>query len=119
MGRNLLDTSFSVLNSTTFLISTVTLINETRCRNYPKAPWHPGPCPPTMSANIDAFNAALPALVAEYTNKGHDVRLHDVNAMAAWQEHDYWIWGIHFNASGFEKMAEAWNEALKPVLAER
>merc|ERR1712217_956007 len=88
--RNLLDTSFSVLNSTTFLISTVTLINETRCRNYPKAPWHPGPCPPTMSANIDAFNAALPALVAEYTNKGHDVRLHDVNAMAAWQEQDYW-----------------------------
>ena len=46
-----------------------------------------------MPANIDAFNAALPAVVSEYAGKGHDVRLHDVNAAAQWVADDYWIWG--------------------------
>ena len=26
-------------------------------------------------------------------------------------EADFWIWGIHFNTSGFEKMAWAWHSA--------
>ena len=44
-------------------------------------------------------------IVAEYKSRGHDIALHDVNADAQWTEGDRWIWGIHFNSTGFEKMA--------------
>ena len=46
--RRLLDTAFRVLPKLTFLISTVTTIDATRCKDYPKAPWHPPPCPAAM-----------------------------------------------------------------------
>ena len=117
--RRLLDTAFHVLPKLTFLISTVTTIDATRCKDYPKAPWHPPPCPAAMPAMIDAFNAMLPAIVAEYASRGFDIALHDVNAAAQWTPEDRWIWGIHFNATGFEKMAAAWDAALAPVVARR
>ena len=33
-----------------------------------------------MPAMIDAFNAMLPAIVADYLSRGFDISLHDVNA---------------------------------------
>ena len=65
-----------------------------------------------MQTNIEAYNALLPGLVAEYRALGHDLNLHDVNAEARWEPQDYWIWGIHFNASGFDKMADSWTRAI-------
>ena len=65
-----------------------------------------------MPANIEAYNARLPAVVADYTARGFDLSLHDVNEEASFVEADYWIWGIHFNSSGFEKMATSWYHAL-------
>lgn len=115
--RTLLDIAFAASPRLTFLLSTVTHINATRCADYPHAPWHPPACPPDMGANIDAFNGALPAVVADFAVRGLDLRLHDVNAAAAWVTEDYWIWGIHFNATGFHKMASAWYTALGNVSA--
>jgi hypothetical protein len=37
--------------------------------------------------------------------------LHDVNAEARWGAGN-WIWGIHFNATGFDKMAASWASAI-------
>ena len=64
-----------------------------------------------MDGAIRSFNARLPSLAAEYAARGLDVQLHDVNAVG-WEDGDYWIWGIHFNTSGFEKMAAAWHSAI-------
>jgi hypothetical protein len=58
-----------------------------------------------MQANIDAYNAMLPNVEAEYRARGFDVSLHDVNADARFETSDFWIWGIHFNTTGFQKMA--------------
>jgi hypothetical protein len=88
-----------------FLLSTVTPINEPRCKTYHTARWHPGDCPSDMQANIDAYNAMLPNVEAEYRARGFDVSLHDVNADARFETSDFWIWGIHFNTTGFQKMA--------------
>jgi lysophospholipase L1-like esterase len=110
--RRLLDISFHALPNVTFLLSTVTHINATRCADYPHAPWHPPACPATMDGAIRSFNARLPSLAAEYAARGLDVQLHDVNAVG-WEDGDYWIWGIHFNSSGFEKMAGAWRTAIR------
>lgn len=109
----LLDAVYTASPSLTFLMSTVTKINATRCVGYPRAPWHPAPCPATMPGAIDAYNAALPSFVSAHRNRERRIRLHDVNAAAMWEPSDYWIWGIHFNASGFKKMAAAWFEALQ------
>jgi lysophospholipase L1-like esterase len=114
--RSLLDTSFSVLPNVTFLLSTVTHINATRCASYPHAPWHPPACPATMELAIRSFNVELPGLVTEYTARGLNLQLHDVNAAAQWTDGDYWIWGIHFNSTGFEKMASAWREAIRSAI---
>eukprot|EP00966_Prymnesium_polylepis_P287923 6650037-Prymnesium_polylepis.1 len=114
--ETLLDTTFGTLPNVTFLVSTVTAINASRCRGYPHAPWHPTPCPASMPAAISSFNAQLPGVVAEHAARGRNVRLHDVNAAARWVASDYWIWGIHFNASGFEKMAAAWRRAIRDSL---
>jgi lysophospholipase L1-like esterase len=111
LGR-LLDLAFAAVPSTTFLVSTITHINSTRCSYYHTAHWHPPNCPDDMQANIIAYNKLLPALVAQYKAKGHDIALHDVNADAQFVAADYWIWGIHFNTTGFEKMAASWTKAI-------
>ena len=111
--RILLNTTFAAAPNTTFLLSTTTGINATRCATYHTARWHPGDCPDDMQTNIDAYNQQhLPAVVADYRARGFDISLHDVNAEAGFVEADYWIWGIHFNATGFEKMASSWHKAL-------
>lgn len=66
-----------------------------------------------MQANIVAYNKLLPAIAAEYVAKGFDMAVHDVNAEANFVDADYWIWGIHFNATGFQKMANVWATAIK------
>jgi hypothetical protein len=45
--------------------------------------------------------------------RGRDIALHDVNEEAKWVAEDYWIWGIHFNATGFQKMADSWANAIE------
>jgi len=96
--------------SPTFLLGTVTPVNMTRCRLYHTARWHPGDCPEDMNDNIDAYNRLLPDLVAEQKTAGRDVRL--VQLPTSFALEDQWIWGIHFNSSGFEKIAEAWHAAI-------
>eukprot|EP00051_Salpingoeca_urceolata_P018673 m.264565 g.264565 ORF g.264565 m.264565 type:complete len:293 (-) comp19250_c2_seq3:152-1030(-) len=110
-----LDRTFSAVpgSNVTVLLSTVTLINATRCKDYPQAPWHPIACPPSMQGDIAAFNALLPEVVDDYRRQGRRIYLHDVNAAANFVAEDYWIWGIHFNNTGFEKMANAWYSALE------
>eukprot|EP00937_MAST-01D_sp_MAST-1D-sp2_P000093 g93.t1 len=110
--RVLLDRGFAAAPRAAFLLSTVTEINATRCATYSTAHWHPPNCPQDMPANIATYNALLPALVAEYRARGSDLTLHDVNAEAQWVEQDFWIWGIHFNYTGFEKMATSWTRAV-------
>ena len=93
------------------LLSTVTPINATRCKYYHTARWHPGDCPSDMQANIRSYNTIhLPAVVAEYRARGHDIDL--VVQPTNFEGQDYWIWGIHFNTTGFEKIAAAWYKGL-------
>ena len=110
--RKLLDLTFAAVPKTTFLLSTITHINEARCKFYDTAHWHPGNCPDDMQANIIAYNKLLPAIAAEYVAKGFDMAVHDVNEEAQFVDADYWIWGIHFNATGFRKMANVWANAI-------
>jgi len=110
--RKLLDLTFTAVPTTTFLLSTITHINEARCKFYGTAHWHPGNCPSDMQSNIIAFNKLLPAIAAEYAAKGFDIAVHDVNVEAQFVDADYWIWGIHFNATGFQKMANVWGHAI-------
>ena len=110
--RVLLNRTFAVVPKVTFLLSTVTHINEKRCAHYNSARWHPGNCPADMQQNIIAYNKLLPAVVAEYVEHGFDIKLHDVNAEAQFTDADSWIWGIHFNDTGFEKMAASWHKAI-------
>ena len=110
--RKLLDLTFAAVPKTTFLLSTITHINEARCKFYGTAHWHPGNCPSDMQANIIAYNKLLPAIAAEYVAKGFAMALHDVNAQAQFVDADYWVWGIHFNATGFQKMANVWANAI-------
>ena len=94
----------------TLLLSTVTPVNATRCAYYHTARWHPGDCPHDMNDNIAAYNKLLPAVAAEYRSKGHDVQLAVQPTSFAAEE--YWLWGIHFNVSGFERIAKTWHDAL-------
>lgn len=113
--HTLLDTVFETAPNVKFLVSTVPHINATRCANYPSAPWHPYPCPITMNPNIIAYNKELPGIVASYKAKGHSIFLHDINE-AQFQASDYWIWGIHFNITGFDKLADGWLTAIQAVI---
>eukprot|EP01043_Picozoa_sp_COSAG02_P014129 COSAG02_NODE_577_length_20095_cov_6.816413_10_plen_236_part_00 len=110
--RRLLNNTFIAAPHVTVLMSTVTTIDVRRCKTYHTARWHPGDCPEDMPSNIAAYNKLLPGIVAEYKERGHDITLHDVNADAQWIPADRWIWGIHFNSTGFEKMAASWYKAL-------
>lgn len=113
----LLNTTFTLLPRATVLVSGVTYINATLCANYSSAPWHPPNCPPDMDAWIVQLNAALPALTSSYVTQGFNVSFHDPNPDCNFTAADYWTWGIHFQQSGFQKIAASWYTHLKPVLA--
>ena len=51
-------------------------------------------------------------IVSQYKAKGFDIAVHDVNEEAKFVDADYWMWGIHFNSTGFEKMASSWENAI-------
>ena len=67
--RVLLNKTFSVVPKVTFLLSTITHVNEKRCAHYNSARWHPGNCPADMQQNIVSYNKLLPQVVAEYTKQ--------------------------------------------------
>merc|ERR1712216_188489 len=108
----LLNKTFTVLPNVTFLLSTVTHIDSVRCKTYHTARWHPGDCPGDMQSNIETYNKMLPEIVSQYRGLGYDISMHDVNAWSNFTLDDYWIWGIHFNNTGFKKMAQSWHKAL-------
>ena len=108
--RKLLNVTFMSAPNVSFHLSTVTPINATRCAHYDTARWHPGNCPDDMQQNIVEYNAMLPAIVDEYLAQGRDISL--VRQPDDFMPEDYWIWGIHFNVSGFQRIAERWHGSL-------
>lgn len=116
--RSVLNLTLAASPATTVLVAEVPPIHEGRCKQYHTARWHPGDCPADMQANVRAYNARLPGIVEEYRGRGSDVQL---VRQPTFDEADFWIWGIHFNTSGFEKMARAWHGALlrSPRVQER
>ena len=58
----------------------------------------------------DRYNAMLPSIASEYRARGHEVNV--VVQPTDFVASDYWIWGIHFNETGFEKIAGAWHSAI-------
>ncbi|AGZ43514.1 GDSL-type esterase/lipase family protein [Actinoplanes friuliensis] len=66
-----------------------------------------------LNTKIDAYNAAIPGLVATRAAAGHNIRsadLHDTMTDADFAD------TLHPNNTGYEKMANLWHSALEPVL---
>jgi Ca2+-binding RTX toxin-like protein len=62
----------------------------------------------TLQAKLDQINAALPGLVDTARAQGIDVTLVSMAAVGAADLAD----GLHPNASGYAKMADAWRDAI-------
>lgn len=74
----------------------------------------PPQCPPRAGfEQVAAYNAALPPLVVALQAAGHAVTLVDVQA--ALTTADLLPDGVHPNAEGMRKIAEAWWQALNSV----
>ena len=114
--RVALNKIFAASPTTSVLLLEVPKIFEERCKYYHTARWHPGDCPKDMQQNIAAYNTRLPAIADEYRALGNDLHLVQ---QPAYNESDYWVWGIHFNVSGFEKMAAAWHGGIMRVAQAR
>jgi lysophospholipase L1-like esterase len=113
---DLLSLIFSASPQVIVLLSGVTNVNQTRCANYSSAPWHPPNCPTYMNENIASLNSLLPNLVAEFP-VSYSISFHDPNVdTGGFQNDDFWIYGIHFTESGFQKIATAWWKHLKPIV---
>ena len=110
--HKVLDTTFDRAPNATVLLSTVTPINATRCAYYHTAPWHPSDCPDDMQANIEKYNQLLPGVIAARQQQGRDITLVAQPNLGEFDPADFWIWGIHFNSSGFEKMAARWHASI-------
>jgi lysophospholipase L1-like esterase len=113
--EGILDELYSWKPSLVVALSTTTHINATLCSHYHEAPWHPIDCPKDMPTNIAAFDGMLPSVVARQRAMNRRILLHDVNAEAQWEAGDWYNWGIHFSAAGYQKMAKAWHKALLPL----
>lgn len=68
------------------------------------------------NAEVEAFNAELPAIAADETAAGHRVYLADLNAAVTVD--DIGSDGIHPTDAGYVKIAGAWHDTLAPILAE-
>ena len=67
---------------------------------------------PGLEANVQAFNAAIPGIVASKVAAGKHVHLVDMHsALTAADLAD----GVHPNAAGYDKMAAVWFNALLSV----
>jgi lysophospholipase L1-like esterase len=115
--ETLVNTTFSILPNTAFLVSGPTPINATRCANYSSAPWHPANCPPLMQPWIEELNGILPNLVTKWGKgdggRGYNISFADPAAHINFVAEDYWIWGIHFNETGYQKIAAFRWEMIK------
>ncbi|TDC80420.1 SGNH/GDSL hydrolase family protein [Streptomyces hainanensis] len=67
---------------------------------------------PAFDAGVRAFNAAVPGIVRDQANAGR--RVHLVDMYAALTNADI-ADGVHPNATGYNKMAAAWYNALRSV----
>ena len=65
---------------------------------------------------IPVFDAALPALAARRTAAGQSVSFVDINGEANFGPEDHWVCGVHFNNTGWWKMAKVWYDHLTPLL---
>jgi len=109
--NTLLSSIFSASPKVKILASAVPHINATRCASYIM-----GPCPLNMEPNIEAFNLQLPNLIQQYVTAGHDIYFVNMPAEAGFVPSDYWTWGIHFNVTGYAKMANVWTKHLIPLI---
>jgi lysophospholipase L1-like esterase len=64
---------------------------------------------PTLEARVQAYNAALPAIVAGKGPRTHLVDMHSPLTTADLAD------GVHPNANGYNKMATVWYNALRSV----
>ncbi|MEV4510027.1 GDSL-type esterase/lipase family protein [Dactylosporangium sp. NPDC049525] len=64
---------------------------------------------PTLETRVQAFNAAIPGIVAQKGPRTHVVDMHAVVAAADLLD------GIHPNAAGYTKMGNQWYAALRSV----
>ncbi|MEV4432596.1 FG-GAP-like repeat-containing protein [Streptomyces sp. NPDC049555] len=69
---------------------------------------------PAVNKRVEAFNAAVPGLVAERRAKGRHVGFVDMSAVTTRDLAD----GIHPNDSGYAKMAEAFSNGLARAAAD-
>ena len=92
------------------LWSTTPLVIPSRCTRSTH-PVRVFQCPVNMNDNIRQLNSKLPALLAE-----HKMAVLVNMSNAGFVEDDYWIGGVHFNTSGWDKMANAWYSVLQPLL---
>ena len=110
-AKGLLDSITANAQPDTYVLwSTTPLVVPSRCTRSSN-PVRVFQCPPNMNANIRALNSKLPALLAGY-NRTVLVNM----STAGFVEEDYWIGGVHFNTSGWNKMANVWYNALQPLL---
>lgn len=62
---------------------------------------------PTLEARVQAYNAAIPAIVAGKGSRVHLVDMHSPLTTADLAD------GVHPNAAGYDKMARVWFDALR------
>jgi lysophospholipase L1-like esterase len=64
---------------------------------------------PTLEARVNAYNAAIPGIVAQKGPLTHLVDMHSAITTADLAD------GVHPNAAGYDKMGERWYSALQSV----
>ena len=67
----------------------------------------------TVEARIVTYNAAIPAIVQARASKGEHVFVVSMSSLTTADLHD----GLHPNDTGYQKMANAWDAAIKQVIS--
>lgn len=97
--KPLLDKMYSLNPDVTILVSNITPLSVDK--NY-----------------ASLFNSQVPGIVAKEKEQGRSCYFVDANSLD-WQETDYKTGdNLHFNASGYQKLAGAFYSVLEPVLKE-
>jgi lysophospholipase L1-like esterase len=107
----LLNDIFTINSKITVLVGAVFHIIPDRCKDYIM-----GACPPNMEENIEGYNKQLPGIVNTFKGRGYNIYFVDIPAEAGLVPDDYWTWGIHFNVTGYAKIAQVWYKHLAPLL---
>jgi lysophospholipase L1-like esterase len=69
---------------------------------------------PTVQSRVTQFNAQIPGLVQARRNAGKHVRLVSMSAVTSADLAD----GLHPNDTGYQKMADAWDAAIRQSIAD-